>query len=148
MHALGASLEAVGAGVSPPATGARVFTPAELQMVYHAGMQRCESRLAHSYCATTMALRGAVTAELDRFLACIPPHFGITVHTMQPTDVVVFMTMAWLPKHGRTVLSTGEVCPAAMSIRSVTPAMDYVFARSRCAREYPWHGLPVVAVVM
>lgn len=110
--------------------GITTFTGPQLQMVYDAGMQRGSSCIEHSHGESTIALRAKVTSELFTFLAHIPACHGVTVYTMQPTDVVVFLTMAWFPHHGRTVLSSGEIVPAASSIRGLMPALDYVFTTS------------------
>ena len=124
------------AGAANPHTAIRgrriaTFTGPQLQMVYDAGMQRGGSRLEHSHGESTIALRAKVTAELLLFLAHIPACHGVTVYTMQPTDVVVFLTMAWFPRHGRTLLSNGETAPAASSIRgSVATVMVSVSGSS------------------
>lgn len=139
-HAYSASLRVAGADDMAPATrGVALFTAEQLQQVYSAGLQRGQRFIAHSYSATILAMRSAMIAELILFLSHVPPAYVVNVYTMQPVDVVVFMTVAWLPKHGRTVMRTCEVLPAATSIQAVLPAMDYVFAIRGRGGEWSLH---------
>ena len=49
--------------------------------------------------------------------------------TAQPTDVVVFVSQVWIPRHGRTQLSNGDVYPSASNIRGMFPALAHIFDR-------------------
>lgn len=141
-QALDASLAMSGAAGSPPAPAARpvtAFTPAQLSAVYRVGMQRGSLRVQDSHSATTMNMRAMMSSELGLFLAHIPAGFGINEHTMQPTDVVVFLSMAWIPRHGRTQLSNGEVGPSVSGLRLAIPALDHVFSSRGRGGEWTVH---------
>ena len=81
----------------------------------------------NSHCASTVALRALLTTELLTYLSRMPPELGLSIKTMQPNDCMVFIEAVWVPNHGRTVLSTGETCPAASSLRGVLTAFEHLF---------------------
>jgi hypothetical protein len=81
----------------------------------------------HSHCDSTVALRALVATELHLHIARMPSSLGLSLSTMQPFDCMLFLEIIWIHKHGRTVLDTGETCPAASSLRGVSAALEHLF---------------------
>ena len=144
----GAGLAAIGAGESfsraMSTAPAAPYTMAEVNSMYSYGLEVGGLRAGHSRSDTTIELRNALARAMFGHLATLPPQLGITLHTMQPSDVMVFLNWVWFPHHGKTVLDTGEVMPAASSIRGVMPALEHLFSIHGRSGEWgihrPWNN--------
>jgi hypothetical protein len=96
--------------------------------MYHHAMHTGGHHAEHSHCDSTVALRALVATELHHHLALLPPALGLSIHTMQPFDCMVFVDAVWLRRHGHTVLDTGETSPAASSLRGFATALEHLFS--------------------
>jgi hypothetical protein len=104
------------------------YTHAHYSEMCLQAMRSGGAHVLHSHCDNTMALRALVAKELALHIARVPASYQLSVATMQPFDCMVFMETCWIPKHGRTVLDTGETCPASSSLRGFLAAFEHLFA--------------------
>ena len=126
-----------------PATGTPLGVAAAHQM-YERGVLNAVSLSRGRLSVTTLGRRDEVATSLYRHFLSLPADWGITVYTAQPTDVLVFVSQVWIPKHGRTRLLTGATHPAASTCRGMWAALSYLFRSHGRAGEWsliaPWNN--------
>ena len=105
------------------------YPAAQAEGMYCDGLEHGGSLAMKSRADSTLAQRRLVEQELLLHLARLPAAWGVNVMTAQPTDVVVFVSQVWIPRHGRTRLSTGAMYPAASNLRGMFPALAHIFDR-------------------
>ena len=113
----------------PPSPHHTPYTLDNAANMYGAGLEHGGSLAMRSRADSTLAQRRLVEQELLLHLTRLPAVWGVTVMNAQPTDVVVFVSQVWIPRHGRTRLRNGLVYPSASNIRGMFPALAHVFDR-------------------
>ena len=101
-----------------------------------AGVALACARARKRYASKTDKERRSAWQLFQQYLQSHPAAQGVTPLSAAPEDVVSFMELAYVPHHGRTQMTSGEVVPSFSSVKNILGGLRKSF--DFLGRSGPW----------
>jgi len=125
-------------GARPSSSVAVPFTAAEVASTYAKGLAAGVAREQHKWVADTVLARDRTVAEFREWIERLTSITGLTMHSVVPHDIEVFMETAYPDRHtGRCIGADGEPAMSFSAVKGFLAHLKTGF--DLLGRSGPWN---------